>query len=87
MADEWKVLNERKSWTRDELVRVISFCLTEREYRYSDNLRTAACSMPYTILTSEWIDACDQLMINRNTAYYAIAEARKQWKECGEIKG
>jgi hypothetical protein len=82
---DYLVLNERETWTREDLARVIRSNLADRNYRYSENLRTAATEMPYTLTTAEWVEVCRELGINEGTAYYAIAHARKYWREMGEI--
>lgn len=78
------ILCEAETFTSEQLVDVIRTCLTE-PYRYSDNLRSAAMHCPYKMTTAQWIEACDQLKVNRNTAYYAISVIRKFQREVGEI--
>lgn len=78
-------ISEAQTFTIEQIMEVIVAALRDREYRYSDNLRTAAMMAPYLMTSAQWVEACTRLGINKNTAYYAISVVRKFQREVGEV--
>lgn len=84
MANDHLILNELTTYTHEQIVAVLEFCL-EEAYSRSDNIRTAAMCCPFVMTPQEWIKACAEFGIKEGTARNRLSQIRREQRACGEI--